>query len=119
MTGHMLELNYAPIIGAMIVRREFWDKLPPETQAALRKSAEVAGVEIRRNSRNEDTAAIATMREKHHLQVHPLPPGAQQEWQSEIARIYPKLRRTVIPTEWFDEVQKALDEFRSGKTAGK
>ena len=118
-TGHMLELNYAPVVGAMVVTRRAWDKLPPETQAALSKSAEAAGVEIRRNSRNEDTAAIATMREKHHLQVHPLPAGAQQEWQAEIAKIYSKLRGTVVPAEMFDEVQAALAEFRSGKAAAK
>ena len=118
-TGHMLELNLSPVVGAMVVTRRAWDKLPPETQAALRKSGEAAGIEIRRNSRNEDTAAVATMREKHHLQVHALPPGGEQEWQTEIAKSYPKVRGTIVPAEMFDEVQAALAEFRSGKTAAK
>ena len=118
-TGHMLELNLSPVVGAMVVTRRAWDKLPPETQEALRKSGEAAGIEIRRNSRNEDTAAVATMREKHHLQVHALPPGGEQEWQTEIAKSYPKLRGTVVPAEMFDEVQAALVEFRAGKAAAK
>lgn len=117
--GHMLDVNYAPVVGAMVITRHAWDKLPPETQAALRKSGEVNGVEIRRNSRNEDTAALATMREKHHLQVHTPSPAGEQEWRTEISKVYPKLRGTVVPADLFDEVQAALAEFRSGKPAAK
>jgi TRAP-type C4-dicarboxylate transport system substrate-binding protein len=118
-TGHMLDMNYVPVVGAMVITRHAWDKLPSETQAGLRKLAEKAGEEIRRNSRNEDTAAIATMREKHHLQVHELPAGAEQEWREEIAKTYPKLRGTVVPADLFDEVVAALAEFRSKNPAAK
>ncbi len=116
-TGHMLDMTYAPVVGAMVITRRAWDKLPAETQAALRKNAEQNGVEIRRNSRNEDTAALATMREKHQLQVHTPTPAVEQEWRTEIAQVYPKLRGTVVPADLFDEVQAALVEFRSTKPA--
>lgn len=118
-TGHMLDMNFVPVVGAMVITRRAWDKMPSETQASLRKMAEAAGVEIRRNSRNEDNAAVATMREKHHLQVHALPPGAEQEWRDEIAKIYPKLRGTVVPADMFDEVVASLAEFRSKNPAAK
>jgi len=118
-TGHMLDMNFVPVVGAMVITSRAWDKLPPETQAFLRQTSAEAGVEIRRNSRNEDTAAIATMQEKHHLKVHTLPPGVEKEWQQEIAKIYPKLRGTTVPADLFDEVQAALKEFRSGKAATK
>ncbi|NOS70926.1 MAG: TRAP transporter substrate-binding protein DctP [Verrucomicrobia bacterium] len=118
-TGHMLDMNFVPVVGAMVITRRAWDKMPSETQASLRKLAEAAGVEIRRNSRNEDNAAVVTMREKHHLQVHALPPGAEQEWRDEIAKIYPKLRGTVVPADMFDEVVASLAEFRSKNPATK
>ncbi len=118
-TGHMLDMNFVPVVGAMVITRRAWDKIPSETQVSLRKQAEAAGVEIRRNSRNEDNAAVVTMREKHHLQVHALPPGAEQEWRDEIAKIYPKLRGTVVPADLFDEVVAALAEFRSKNPAAK
>ena len=118
-TGHMLDVTYAPVVGAMVITRRAWDKLPPETQAALRKNAEQNCVEIRRNSRNEDAAALVTMREKHHLQVHTPTPEGEQEWRTEIAKVYPKLRGTVVPADLFDEVQAALAEFRSAKPAAK
>jgi len=118
-TGNMLDMNYAPVVGAMVVTRPAWEKLPAETQAYLRKTAEEAGAEIRKNSRNEDTAAITTMRDKHKLKVNALPAGVEQEWQTEIAKIYPKLRGTSVPAELFDEVQAALKEFRAGKAVAK
>ena len=118
-TGHMLDMNFVPVVGAMVITRRAWDKIPSEAQASLRKQAEMAGMEIRRNSRNEDNAAVVTMREKHHLQVHALPPGAEQEWRDEIAKIYPKLRGTVVPADLFDEVVAALAEFRSKNPAAK
>jgi TRAP-type C4-dicarboxylate transport system substrate-binding protein len=112
-TGHMLDMNYCPIVGAMVVTRRAWDKLPAETQAALRKSAEAAGEEIRRSSRAEDLAAIKTMREKNHLQVHEPTAEDLEEWRAEIAKIYPKLRGEVVPADLFDEVEAALKEFRA------
>jgi TRAP-type C4-dicarboxylate transport system substrate-binding protein len=112
-TGHMLDMNYVPVVGAMVITSNAWVKLPAVTQAGLRKMAEQAGEEIRRNSRNEDTAAIATMQEKQHLKVHALPAGAEQEWRDEIAKIYPKLRGNIVPADLFDEVVAALTEFRA------
>lgn len=116
-TGHMLDMNYAPVIGAMVITTRAWDKLSAETQASLRKSAETVGADIRRNSRAEDAAAIVTMRDKHHLKINALPAGAEKEWQDEISKIYPKLRGTLVPADLFDEVQAALKEFRAQKPA--
>jgi TRAP-type C4-dicarboxylate transport system substrate-binding protein len=106
-------------VGAMVITRRAWDKLPSETQASLRQLAEKAGEEIRRNSRNEDTDAVATMRDKHHLQVHALPAGAETEWRDGFEKIYPKLRGAVVPGDLFDEVVAALAEFRSRNSAAK
>ena len=119
-TEYMLDLNYAPVVGAMVVTRRAWEKLPAETQAYLRQTGEATGVEIRRNSRKEDLAAIAAMQQKQHLKVNALPPGAEEEWRREISKIYPKLRSpTIVPADLFDEVTKALKEFRSREPSSK
>jgi TRAP-type C4-dicarboxylate transport system substrate-binding protein len=115
--GNMLDLNYAPVVGAMVVSRRSWDKLPAETQEFLRQTAAAAGAEIRKNSRAEDSAAIATMREKHKLTIHALPSGGEEEWRREISKIYPRLRGSSVPADVFDEVQGALKEFRAAKPA--
>jgi TRAP-type C4-dicarboxylate transport system substrate-binding protein len=118
-TGHMLDMNFAPVVGAMVVTRRSWDKLPPDTQAYLRKTAEAAGAEIRKASRQEDLAAIKTMSEKHDLKVHELPAGVRAEWEKEIEKIYPKLRGDVVPADLFDEVVAALKEYRAKNDVNK
>ena len=118
-TGHMLDMHYVPVVGAMVITRRAWDKLPSESQASLRQMADKAGEEIRRNSRKEDTDAIATMQEKQHLQVHVLPAGAEQEWREGIAKLYPKLRGAVIPADLFDDVVTSLAEFRAKNPTAK
>ncbi len=118
-TGHMLDMNYCPVVGAMVLTRRAWDKLAPETQAFLRKTSEAAGAEIRRASREEDLAAIKTMSEKQNLQVHQLTPEIQQEWERGIEKLYPKLRGEVVPADLFDEVVAALKEYRASHPPAK
>lgn len=115
-TGNMLDLNYVPVVGAMVMTRRAWDQIPAETQAYLAKTAAESGAEIRRNSRREDTDAIAAMCEKHRLKVNALPPDAEQEWRAGFAKTYPRVRGKVVPADMFDEVVAALDDFRAGKT---
>jgi TRAP-type C4-dicarboxylate transport system substrate-binding protein len=112
-TGYMLDLEYAPVTGAMVMTRRAWDKLPADTQIYLRTTAEEAGAEIRRNSRAEDAAAIVAMREKHGLKVTSLSPDVAEEWRTFISEIYPQLRGTIVPAEVFDETVAALNEYRS------
>src|SRR5689334_9525280 len=40
---HMLELNWAPLTGGLVVRKQIWDKIPAEAKEALQKAADEAG----------------------------------------------------------------------------
>jgi TRAP-type C4-dicarboxylate transport system substrate-binding protein len=112
---HMLDLKYAPVVGAMIVTRRAWEKIPADLQAQLRAAGEAAGEAIRRQSRAEDDAAIQAMRDKQGLQVTAVTPELVQEWEGVIQRAWPRLRGTLVPAELFDRVLRELDTFRAGK----
>ena len=56
------------------------------------------------------------MREKQHLIVHPLSPDVEQEWRDGFANLYPQVRGKVVPAEMFDEVVRALEDYRAGRT---
>jgi TRAP-type transport system periplasmic protein len=48
---YMLDLNWAPIVGALVVTRKAWDEMTPQTQVAVRKAGvegPVRGCAIRR-----------------------------------------------------------------------
>jgi TRAP-type C4-dicarboxylate transport system substrate-binding protein len=109
---HMLELNWAPLLGGTVVTRKVWDALPPETQASLRASAKEAGVAIQSDSRKESREAVEAMK-KRGLMVHPLTPELEAEWRGAAEAVYPQIRGKIVPADLFDEVQRLLREYRS------
>ena len=112
---YMLDMKWAPVVGAMVVTKSAWDKLPPATQKYIRETSAAAGEKIRVDSRREDEEAIAAMKQKQHLKVNTLPPEAEKAWQAEVEKINPRIRGEVVPADMFDIVQAALKEFRARK----
>jgi TRAP-type C4-dicarboxylate transport system substrate-binding protein len=112
---HMLDVNWAPIVGALVVTRKAWGEMSPATQAAVRAAGEKAGQQIRLKARQEVEDAVEAMK-KRGLIVHR--PNAQQmqEWNELAEKLYPRIRGTMVPAETFDEVFSLLKAYRSGKT---
>lgn len=99
---YMLDLNWAPITGALVVTEKAWKQLDPATQVWLRESSDRAGDEMRRASRAEDEQAVQAMKEKHGLKIVSLTPEADREFRTEVARIYPRIRGKLVPETMFD-----------------
>ena len=113
---HMLEMDWAPIVGAAVVRSDAWDKIPPDVRTRLKADAEVIGERIRARGRLEHDEAITAMA-KHGLQSHPLTPEAAAEWQQVAVDLYPRIRGPVVPADIFDAVETSLREFRASSAA--
>lgn len=105
---YMLDLRWAPITGAMVVTERAWNKLDPATQTWLRETSERAGHEMRRASRVEDEQAVQAMKDKQGLKVVPLTAEAEHEFRTEVARMYPRIRGTLVPAPMFDATVEAL-----------
>ena len=114
---HMLALKWTVLSGGTIIRKDTWDKIPPDLQKQLRSAADVAGAKIRASDRKEDEESIAAMQKKG-LIVNQVTPQAEAEWQRLTKVIYPELRGKVVPADIFDEVQRLVAEYRA-KGAGK
>jgi TRAP-type C4-dicarboxylate transport system substrate-binding protein len=105
---YMLDLNWAPITGALVVTERAWKQLDSPTQAWLRETSDRAGTEMRRAARAEDEAAVQAMKDKHGLKVVALSPEAEREFRSEVARIYPRIRGALVPEPMFDTAVATL-----------
>ncbi len=114
--GHMLDLPWVPIVGAAIVRRDIWEKIPATLRAELLKSAEATGRIFRMRCREEDNAAIAAM-QKRGLIVHSGTPEIASEWAAMAEQVYPKIRGTMVPADLFDRVQALVAEYRATRLA--
>lgn len=109
---HMLELNWAPLVGAVVVRKETWDKFPEAVRTALLKSAAEAGKEIKAAGRKEMEDSVAAMT-RRGLKVTPVPPALEAEWREAAEKVYPKIRGSLVPADVFDRALQLITEYRT------
>jgi TRAP-type C4-dicarboxylate transport system substrate-binding protein len=111
---NMLEINWAPIVGALVVTKKAWDDMPPAVQEAVRAAGEKAGQQMRLKARQEVDEAVEAMK-KRGLAVNR--PSAEQmkEWNDLADKLYPRIRGAMVPAETFDEVFAHLKAYRAGK----
>ncbi|RIX48881.1 MAG: C4-dicarboxylate ABC transporter substrate-binding protein [Rhodocyclales bacterium GT-UBC] len=111
---NMLDINWAPIVGALVITRKAWDDMTPEAQATVREAGAKAGAQIRARARQEVDEAVEAMK-KRGLSVNK--PNAEQmkEWNELADKLYPRIRGKMVPAETFDEVFRLLKEYRAGK----
>jgi TRAP-type C4-dicarboxylate transport system substrate-binding protein len=113
---YMLDLHWAPITGALVITEKAWNKLDPAAQSWLRETSERAAAEMRRASRAEDEQAVQAMKDKMGLKVVPMTPETEKEWRAEVARIYPRIRGTLVPAPMFDATVETLKARRAAGT---
>jgi TRAP-type C4-dicarboxylate transport system substrate-binding protein len=111
---HMLDINWAPIVGALVVTRKAWDGMSPEVQTAVRAASDKAGAQIRTKARQEVEEAVDAMK-KRGLTVNKPNPAQMKEWNDLAEKLYPRIRGTMVPNETFDDVMAHLKTYRAGQ----
>jgi TRAP-type transport system periplasmic protein len=110
--SHMIDMNWVPIVGAAVVRRDTWEKLAPELRQELLKIAATTGEKLRLRAREEDEEAVAAM-QKRGLIVHKLTPETATAWRKLAESAYPQIRGGMVPADLFDRVLGHVAEFRA------
>jgi TRAP-type C4-dicarboxylate transport system substrate-binding protein len=113
--GNMLELNWAPLVGATIISKKTWDALPAATQTQFRAAALEAGRQFQAAGRKENDEAVAAMQSRG-LKLVPITPVALSEWRAMAEGFYPKIRGSMVPADIFDEVRRLLADHRGSAT---
>ena len=111
---HMLEINWAPIVGAMVITQKAWDSMTPAAQQALRTAGERIGVQLRTQARKEVDEAVTAM-QKRGLVVNRPSPEQLREWNELAERLYPRIRGSMVPAETFDEVMAHIKAYRASR----
>jgi len=109
---YMLELKWAPLVGAAVVQKKSWDRVPADAREAMLKIARETGLQVKAAGRAESDAAVAAM-VKRGLKVQQLTPEIDAEWRAIIDKLQDRIRGKIVPADMFDEAQRALKEFRS------
>jgi TRAP-type transport system periplasmic protein len=115
---YMLEINWGPLVGAAVVHKKSWDRIPPQFRDEMLKVATETGKQVTAAGRAESEQAVAAM-VKRGLQVQKVTPEVEAEWRAVIEKIQDKIRGHVVPADAFDEAQRLLKEYRAQRDSGK
>ncbi len=113
--NNMTAVRWAPLMGATIISKRSWDRIPSQHHAAMRKAAKEAGDKLRGEIRRLDADAIVQMKERGLKIIEP-DAAALADWQKQTEDAYSTLRGTMVPPELFDEVRRLRDEYRAKNT---
>jgi TRAP-type C4-dicarboxylate transport system substrate-binding protein len=112
--NQMLDLPWAVVNGATLVKKDAWDRIPAELQPKLLEAARTIGRRMQLDVRKMDGDAIVTMKGQG-LTVEP--PRDAAAWRAAADRANQVVRGKVVPPAIFDEVMHYRDEYR--KSHGK
>ena len=115
---YMLDINWSPIVGALVIKKSVWQKIPEDIRAHMLKAARQAGDEIKRNSRQETLDAISAM-QKRGLTITYLQPDKMEEWIGVVEASYPLFRGTIVPEDIFDEAMSVIQKWRESNEKDK
>lgn len=114
---YMTDVNWAVLLGGIVVSKVVWERIPADLRPALLKAAHDAGAKARAQTRESAVSDVEAM-EKRGLTVVRLDAGSVEAWQRAAEGAYPSLRGKYVPAAVFDEALRLRDEYRKG-AAGK
>ncbi len=101
-TPYMIDMPWAPMLGAIIVSKRAWQKVPEPLRPQLKSIAEDKSLRLDLEMQRLETQAISEM-QKRGLTL--IKPDAQQfkQWQSLTKTAFPEFKsKNNIPDEWFE-----------------
>ena len=114
---YMLELNWGPLVGAAVVHKKTWDRIPAAAREAMLKIAEETGQQVKTAGRAESDAALAAL-VKRGLVVQKVTPEVAEEWRVMIDKVQDQIRGKIMPADLFDESQRIVKEYRAAGSKG-
>ena len=110
---HMLNFNYAPITGAIVVSEKMWLRFTEEERYAMKVAAIQTGKEMTASGRKESEESIRVMRDTWGLKVSELDDVSRDQWQTVATEAYDYIRGNTVPAEVWDKMVQTLEEYRS------
>jgi len=109
-TPYMIDLPWAPLVGATVVSEGVWDQIPDSIKPKLLKIANTAGEKLQSQVRALENNAISEMK-KRGMSVLNLTDKQRRDWRETIISVWPKMRGEVVPNKWFDAALDAVKDM--------
>ncbi len=111
---NLIDLPWAPVIGAIIVTEESWAPIAPELKPQLVAAAEQIGRRLRDDVRIQTDEALASMA-KNGLRRHAPSPAELEAWKKKVAALNAAARGTALDAALLDRVTALRDAYRARK----
>ncbi|HET9233369.1 MAG TPA: TRAP transporter substrate-binding protein DctP, partial [Candidatus Eisenbacteria bacterium] len=108
----MIDLNWAPLPGALIITKASWDKIPGDLRPALKDIAAKYTQRFRAETRKMEADAVEAMKARG-LKVVTMSPEVQAQWDTAIEKAYPDIRGYYVTAEDFDWLASVTKQIRS------
>jgi TRAP-type C4-dicarboxylate transport system substrate-binding protein len=108
---YMTDVNWLLLLGATVISKSTWEKIPADIKPALAASAREAGRRLQAEILGSGPSDVEAMK-KRGLVVVPVDAQKRELWRKAAESVYPKIRGTVVPAEAFDEALRDRDEIR-------
>ena len=114
---NMTALRWQLLLGATVITRAAWDKIPADVKPALLDAAHEAGRLLQAEMRGSGDKDVEAMR-KRGLNVVAVDAKAEAAWRRLAEGIYPQVRGPIVPADAFDEALRYRDEYRKQHPGG-
>jgi TRAP-type C4-dicarboxylate transport system substrate-binding protein len=108
---NMTRLRWQLLLGATLISKSTWEKIPADIRPALLEATREAGARLRKEVREAETRDIEAMK-KRGLNVVPVSAAQRAEWQKLTTSFYPRIKETIVPPEAFDKAKRLRDQYR-------
>ncbi len=109
--NHMVDFPWSYLVGATVVKKDTWEKVPADLRPKLAAIAREINGRIDAEVKRLNDDAVTAMK-KQGLQVVKVEPGP---WEKAAQRAWPAARGKVVSEAFFDQVVKLRDEARAAR----
>jgi len=111
---YMLDVDVAPLYGALVISSTAWNKIAPADQAIMAASAKVAEKKFFDSSTTADDSSLTTMKTRG-LTVNTPDPKALAAFRAEADRLVTSIRGQLVPNDIYDMALRERDAYRKNK----
>jgi TRAP-type C4-dicarboxylate transport system substrate-binding protein len=115
---HMTDLNWAVLLGGIVVAKSAWAQVPEAARPALLASAHKAGARLREETRRRAGQDLEAMKARGLTVVH-LDEAGIAAWRKAAETAYPRVRGGFVPEASFDQAMALRDAYRREAAAKK
>ncbi|HUL71604.1 MAG TPA: TRAP transporter substrate-binding protein DctP [Vicinamibacterales bacterium] len=111
---YMMQLHIAPLVGAMIMSTDAWNKIAPEDHAKITEAAVAMETRIRADAPKQDADSITAMTARG-LETIKLDAKAAAEFRTAASQLTATMRGGMVPADIYDLAVQTRDAYRKSK----